>query len=202
MKLIDLRGQKFGRLTVIERAENAKCGEARWLCKCACGKEVVVFGNALRSGNTSSCGCWRGQKHGMAHSKIYQTWQDIKRRCFNPNCKEFKNYGGRGITMFSEWIDDFQKFYDYVSNLPHFDEENYSLDRIDNNGNYEPDNLRWADQKTQCRNRRNNHLVKYGDRWVTLIELSDITDIPYQTLQKRLKRGITGEDLYKKPVKN
>ena len=206
-QLIDLTGMKFGRLTVIERAENSKCGQPRWLCKCDCGNEVVVQGGHLISGHTVSCGCFRKEitrekstTHGMRHTKIYNTWYDIKRRCYNPNRKDYKHYGGRGITMFPEWIDDFQAFYNYVSNLPHFGEEGYSLDRINNNGNYEPDNLRWADSKTQKRNTRRNQLVQFGDRWITLAELSEITGIPYKTLQDRLRRGDTGERLCR-PVK-
>ena len=205
--LKDLTGQKFGRLTVISRAENADCGKVRWICKCDCGAEVVVRGGNLRNGHTASCGCLqkektteRSTKHGMTHSKIYNTWNDIKRRCFNSNRKQFKDYGGRGITLYPEWILDFQAFYDYVSTLPHFGEEGYSLDRINNDGNYCPGNLRWADRKTQARNTRNNHLIKYGDKWITLKELSDITGIPRTTLWQRLKHGDTGEKLYR-PVK-
>ena len=202
-QLIDLTGMKFGRLTVIERAENSKNRGARWLCQCDCGKKVIVRSSDLRNGQTVSCGCWnreRSTKHGMAHTKIYEVWKTIKARCFNPNNHKYPNYGGRGITMFAKWISDFQSFYDYVSTLPHFGEEGYSLDRINNNGNYEPDNLRWADRKTQARNKCDTIYVKYKDRLVTLGEASEITGIPYITLWERLKRGITGEDLYK-PVK-
>ena len=204
--LKDLTGQRFGRLTVIKRVEN-KGNQPRWLCQCECGNQTVVAGRHLRNGEVRSCGCLVKEKnstlhtkHGMEGTKIYHVWCGIKNRCFNSNEKAYKHYGGRGITIFAEWIDDFQKFYDYVSKLPHYGEDGYSIDRIDNNGNYEPDNLRWADDKTQHRNKRDNHLVQYGDRWVTIAEASEITGIPYKTLWQRLKRGDTGEKLYR-PVR-
>lgn len=202
-KFIDLTGMKFGRLTVIERApENTKDGHPRWLCKCECGNTCVVDGKNLRRGDTKSCGCLYGQNHEMSHSKIYRTWKDIKTRCFSPNCKNYHNYGGRGITMFPEWINDFQKFYDYVSKLPHFGEEGYTLDRINNDGNYEPDNLRWADSKTQRRNRRNNIIVEYQGRKMTLSEAAELSGINYDTLIRRYRAGDRGERLFRPVRKN
>ena len=198
----DLTGQTFGRLTVLERAENTKSGSARWFCRCSCDKEKIVAGSHLMSGKTTSCGCYNAEKitvHGLRHSRTYNTWRKIKARCYNPNDKHYDRYGGRGISVYPVWIHNFQAFYDYVSKLEHFGEECYSLDRINNDGNYEPDNLRWATAKTQARNRCNNVIVEYNGRKMTLTEASEKSGICFKTLKDRLKRGETGEYLFRLP---
>lgn len=192
----DLTGMKFGRLTVLERAAN-KGKKTAWRCKCDCGNSCVVAGNNLRSGEVKSCGCLRGQNHGLRNDKFYNTWCNIKKRCFNTGSSDYKYYGGRGITMFPAWIHDFQAFYNYVSKLPHFGEEGYSLDRIDNNGNYAPGNIRFADVKTQCRNRRSNHIVEYNGETMTLAEAAELSGIPYATLKRRCNVGDTGDRLFR-----
>lgn len=157
MRLIDLTGQKFGKLTVIKRVENNKDYGSKWLCKCDCGNEVIVFSNNIRRGNTQSCGCLfldSHIKHKLYGTNVYKVWDNMRNRCLNPNATGFKNWGGRGITIFKPWIEDFQLFYDYVSKLPFFGENGRTLDRINNNGNYEPDNLRWATRKEQNDNKR------------------------------------------------
>lgn len=160
MRVIDLTGQRFGRLVVLERAENLK-GKAAWKCKCDCGKELIVSSNNLRRGNTASCGCYCKEQtsksrktHGLAQSRIYHTWNHVKDRCLNPSNNVFRHYGGRGITICEEWKNSFQAFYDHVSQLPHFGEKGYSIDRINNDGNYEPGNVRWATRSEQNKNRR------------------------------------------------
>lgn len=203
-KFEDLTGETYGRLTVISRAEN-KGGFVYWNCRCTCksGKVVTVRAGDLKSQKVLSCGCLNREKtierettHGKSHDKIYHVWQGIKDRCTNANCKQYPNYGGRGIKLYPAW-EEFQPFYDYVSTLEHFGEKGYSLDRIDNNGNYEPDNLRWADRKTQNRNKTNNHLVEYQGELITLAEAAELSGIKRQTLQGRLKRGWAAEDLFK-----
>ena len=159
MKALDLTGQRFGRLVVIERA-GSRYGHSAWLCKCDCGNTIVATASNLK-GRTTSCGCYQREaaaraktKHGKAHTKIHYIWLAMKKRCFNENSSQFKDWGGRGITVCDEWKNDFQAFYDYVSKLPHFGEAGYSLDRINNDGNYEPNNVRWATRIEQNNNRR------------------------------------------------
>lgn len=165
MEVVDLTGKRFGKLIVIERA-GSKCGHAAWLCQCDCGNQIIAVGNNLQK-RTNSCGCYQKEMakktkttHGKSHSKLHYIWISMKMRCFNPKDKGFKNYGGRGITVCDEWKESFESFYNYASKLPHFGEEGYSIDRINNDGNYEPGNVRWATRKEQNLNRRK----KYGTK--------------------------------------
>ena len=160
-KRIDLTGHKFGRLKVLKMVGCNKWGEAMWLCECECGNLVSVTSNNLRRLHTRSCGCLQKEAasssnttHGKRGTKLYPAWNMMKDRCSNQNSKAYKNYGGRGIRVCEEWKNSFQAFYDYVSKLPHFNEKGYSLDRINNDGNYEPNNVRWATRYEQVHNRR------------------------------------------------
>jgi hypothetical protein len=162
MKIKDIKNQKYGRLLVIEYAGKGKNRRALWKCKCDCGKEIVACGHCLRNGNTKSCGCFgKSQtskartKHHMTGTKIYYVWQAIKKRCLNPKDKEYHRYGGRGIKICDEWEHDFSAFYAFISKLPHFGEEGYSIDRINNDGNYEPCNVKMSTWKEQAQNRSN-----------------------------------------------
>lgn len=163
---IDLVGHKYGRLTVLEEDFSKK--RVAWKCACDCGNFTVVTGDCLRTGNTSSCGCLniqrileRNHKHGLARSSEYESWQGAKKRCFNPTCKHYANYGGRGITMYAGWVNDFQAFYEHIGPKPDY-EQRWSVGRIDNNGNYEPGNVRWETDNEQARNRRISTRNKTG----------------------------------------
>ena len=172
MKQLDLVGKKSGRLLVVERVdEHVTSGgqkKTMYLCKCSCGNTKVIQSNSLRSGRTKSCGCFNSEKsksrrttHGMRNTKAYSTWAGIKNRCFNAHTERYKDYGGRGITMCDEWKNNFKSFFDYVSKLPHCFEEGYSIDRIDNDGNYEPENIKFSTAAEQNKNqRRSKHGVK------------------------------------------
>ena len=193
---VDLTGRRFGKLTVIKRVENTKANKARWLCKCDCGNEKIVVGGDLQSGRTRSCGCLV-KTHGLRNSTIYKIWVGIKTRCYNPNSNNYNRYGARGIKMFAGWLDDFVAFFDYVSALENFGKPGYSIDRINNNGDYEPNNLRWTDLNTQCRNRRNNILVEYQGQEMTLVEAAEKSGINYHVLWQRYKTGERGNTLFR-----
>jgi len=200
----DLTGMTFGRLTVIERAKNANDGHARWLCRCSCGNLCIVLGKHLISGKIQSCGCLGREnrikantKHSMAYTKVYRTWCNVKGRCFNSKRPDFYLYGGRGITMFAAWINDFQAFYDYVSTLEQFGEIGYSLDRIDDDGNYEPGNLKWSTQAEQNRNQRTNIKVNYNGVEMCLMDAAEKSGLPYDTLRQRYHVGDRGERLFR-----
>ena len=192
-KIKNLVEQKFNKLLVISRAENTKQGRAQWNCKCDCGNSLIVRGSYLLNGHTQSCGCLRKEKsselntvHGKTNTKIHAVWKSMKQRCFDENIKNYEIYGGRGITVCDEWKHDFQSFYDYVSQLPHYGEEGYSIDRINNNGNYEPGNVKWSTRKEQARNRRSCRYIYYEGEFMTVAELSEKTGVPARKLYSKL----------------
>jgi hypothetical protein len=153
---INLRGQKFGRLTVIQQAPCDRFGGARWECRCDCGATKIANSARLRNGDTTSCGCYHREvitRHGGSYSVEYTAWQDMKARCTNPNDPYWEDYGGRGIRVCKEWQNDYSAFLAHIGPKP---SPELSLDRIDNNGNYKPGNVRWATKKEQNDNRRQN----------------------------------------------
>ena len=159
-QIIDLTGKQFGHWTVVRRDTSYEGNLAKWICKCSCGKVKSVFACNLRHKNplkrSTSCGCCRKKtiKHGGSGTKEYHAWCNMISRCCNANSPKYKNWGGRGITVCPEWRTSFQAFYEYISKLPHFREEGRTLDRINNEGNYEPGNVRWATIHEQNMNRR------------------------------------------------
>lgn len=194
----DLTGLKFERLVALSPTDKRYHGCVVWKCKCDCGKEVEVPCSLLLSKTTRSCGCLchdvnsklaktgnSRRTHGMSKTKIYNEWLGIKKRCNNPNESNYANYGGRNIKLCEEWEKDFVAFFNYMSNLPHYGEEGYSIDRIDNDGNYEPGNVRWATRTQQNRNRRDSILYKTNGLVFTAKGLSELLGVNYGTLRSR-----------------
>ena len=196
----DLTGQRFGRLTVLEFV-STEDRHTYWLCKCDCGKFVTVQGSHLNTSRAKSCGCFRSDFrliHGNSNIRLYRIWRSMKNRCNNPKNYAYKNYGGRGITVCDEWENDFTKFRDWA--MSHGYADNLSIDRIDVNGNYEPENCRWTEMKTQQRNKSNNTFVEYQGEKITLAEAAEKTGINMTTLWRRYHHGDRGKILFR-PVK-
>ena len=182
-----LTGQIFGRWTVSEQDGVDKDGSTKWLCECQCGIIRVVSGHSLKRGRSSSCGCLKIDKittHGLHKTPTYRIWTGIKRRCTNPNAKDYPCYGGRGITVCDRWMHSFENFLSDMGVRP----EGLQIDRIDNEKGYSKENCRWVTAKVNCNNRRCNR-IEYNGNNLTVAEWSDRLNITTGTLRKRLKSG-------------
>ena len=191
-------GQRFGRLLVVAEVERTKHG-VRVRCSCECGSEKILFLSHLKGGQLVSCGCFNRKRtiatnkarstHGLTHSRAFRIWEGMKARCLNSRHTHFKSYGGRGITVCEEWMNSFQMFYQDMGKPP----DGTTLDRIDNDGNYEPGNCRWATQEEQHNNKRTSRFLEADGHILTLTQWSRRTGINRVTLYGRLKRGWTTE---------
>lgn len=199
-QLIDIMNQRFGRLTVIKKSEQ-KSSCAMWECLCDCGSKIVARGTALRSGKTQSCGCYQRDRfkevlaekknahpiHGETGARLYRIWRSMKNRCYNPKHKYYSLYGGRGISMCDEWKNDYVSFRDWA--VTHEYSETMSIDRIDNNKGYCPENCKFIYYKDQPKNRRTNHTVEINGEKMTASECSRRYGIPISTVIFRANRG-------------
>lgn len=205
----DLTGKIFGRLTVVDRAPNKGTGaetRAMWRCVCECGGESVIACYTLKGGNTRSCGCLKvdvavqngkaKQTHGMTHTPAWICWMSMGQRCRNKNRSDYENYGGRGITICKRW-ETFEHFLADMGPPP----VGFSLDRIDVNGNYEPENCRWATTVEQGRNRRNNRILTIDGVAATLAEWCELYGINETTASDRIGRGWDVDRAIKEPVR-
>lgn len=186
-RLVDLTGQQYGNLTVIKRAENGANRKAQWVCRCVCGKVVTVRGEHLRSGATSSCGCSKNVKHGLSKTRLYTIWLGMIHRCCRPEDKSYSRYGARGITVCAAWKNDFLAFQSWA--LKNGYKDTLSIERMDNDGNYEPANCCWRDSKEQARNRESTILVEYLGKAISLKEFAAELHIPYSTVRRKYNEG-------------
>src|SRR3990172_3476320 len=189
--LIILDGKRFGRLIVIYRSGTSNSHDPLWLCKCDCGTMRIIAGSSLRRELTTSCGCLQKEnivkrmtKHGMSHTKIYGIWEGMIERCHNPLSNNYRNYGMRGISVCERWR-FFENFLEDMGEAI----LGMSIDRINNDGNYEPNNCRWATKKEQSRNKRTNRLITVHGKMKTVKEWSEITGLPETTLGWRARKG-------------
>lgn len=183
-------GKKFGRLTVVEEyTQRGTSGRIIYKCRCDCGNEADVSGAHLRTGHTRSCGCSRRDhiKHGQAYTRLYHIYHKMKARCYYKHDARYSRYGGRGITLCDEWLNDFMNFYNWAMNNGYSDE--LSIDRINNNNNYGPSNCRWATNEEQQNNKSNCVYITYDERTQTMSQWSRELNIPYITIKKRHARG-------------
>lgn len=189
----DLTGKKFEMLTVIERAGD-EYKRGYWKCRCDCGNEKIVNGHHLRHGRIKSCGCYArkvsavtNSKHGMSTTRMYHIWLGMKRRCNAETCTAYERYGGRGITVCNEWENDFEAFHKWSIENGYSDD--LTIDRIDNNKGYAPDNCRWVDYKKQANNKRTNHNVTINGITHTLAEWEKETGIGASLIAWRIRKG-------------
>jgi hypothetical protein len=208
----DRTGQRFGRLTVMERVPKpagSKSRKAYWLCQCDCGGEAIVASDKLVTGETRSCGCLKIETsikniHGVCKQRapysderrrLHSVYRNMKERCNNPKCPNYKNYGGNGVRVCDVWASSFEAFFSWAI------ENGYriglSIDRINVDGNYDPSNCRWATREEQANNKRNTIYVDYHGNTITLSQLCAITGIDRRTLWMRLKNGEDGEMLFR-----
>ena len=206
----DLSNKRFGKLTVLKFAyskkRNTRGYRHFWECKCDCGNITIVDGEKLLYNHTHSCGCLVKEKaktlnnsHNLSNTRLYKLYFDIKKRCYNSNHRNYKNYGARGIRLCKEWEDDFLSFYNWAINNGYKD--NLTIDRIDVNGNYEPSNCRWVNQEIQQNNRRSNFLITYKNETHTLSEWCKKLNLNYFTVQQRFnKLNWSVEDAFTTPT--
>lgn len=191
---IDLSGQRFGKLEVLGRGGEYVSPKGYraifWKCRCDCGKEILARGCNLKRGASLSCGCNRIEhpnrlRHGLSKTRIHNIWKSMFDRCFNTNESCYKHYGGRGITVCEEWK-LFENFYKWAMSNGYQDD--LSIDRINVNGNYEPNNCRWATMRQQQNNTRRNHYLEFNGERHTIAEWSEITGIRYNKLKDRVDK--------------
>lgn len=208
----DLPGQRFGRLTIVKRAYvNDAFAGARWLCRCDCGGETITRGGNLHSGKTRSCGCLQrevasklgktkpGLLHGDSASNLtpeYRAWNAMLNRCRNSKVPSYPEYGGRGIKVCDRWRESYPNFLFDMGRRP---SPSHSLDRKDNNGNYEPSNCRWATRLEQDFNKRCTKMIKYRGETITALDAARISGLGIKTINRRIRRGWSAADAIETP---
>jgi len=197
-------GQRFGRLTVLRRGASSRSGDIRWWCECDCGKAcVLVSSNGLVRKGTSSCGCLRREvtaallrTHGQVKTPEYRCWMHLRQRCENPNDKSYPDYGGRGIAVCDRW-QTFELFLEDMGPRPN---AKHSIERLDVDGDYCPENCIWGDPVTQARNKTTSIWIEHEGKRLHLAEWADITGIQAATLRKRYHLGWSAEAILTTPA--
>jgi hypothetical protein len=197
-------GDRFGRLVVLEKTLTKS--RAHWICQCDCGNQKEIRSDSLYSGNTQSCGCLaiesaiiagkNSKTHGLRNHPLYSIWSNMKNRCYNPACKDYKNYSNSGITVCNRWLDSFENFYEdmkdsYVVGL--------TLDRKDNSLGYYKENCRWATAKEQAINRKTTHYINTPSGRMFIKEAAEKYGIERRTIHRRIRLGWPEEKLLEKP---
>lgn len=201
-------GNKYGKLTIV--SYDTKKNNLHYVnCKCDCGNTKSIWLGSLTSNKTKSCGCIRKElfkknkkdrtTHGQTDTRLYNIYRGMKARCYRKSEKRYHSYGGRGIKIYDEWLDDFMNFYNWAYANGYNDD--LTIDRNDNNGNYEPNNCRWITEAEQHNNTSRNINITYNGETKTLKQWSEFTGINYHTLRKRHKMGWSVEDMLTKTVK-
>lgn len=192
-RVVDMTNKRFGRLTVIER-DLSIIGKAYWKCLCDCGKETIVYGASLRNGLTKSCGCLSNEisknnfkKHGLSNTRLYRIYYSMKNRCYKHKDKRYENYGKRGIIVCDEWKNSFEAFYEWAMRSGY--NENLTIERIDVNGDYCPDNCTWITKERQSLNKTNSYLITYNGETKCLSEWARQFGISRGAILNRIKRG-------------
>ena len=206
MKGRDIKGERFKHLIAIEELpERTKDGKIVYLCKCDCGNNRKVKATELRNGKVTSCGCVHGNKRYNNFSmenpddkRLYRIWKDMLRRCEDQRREDYTRYGARGVKVCIEW-QDFNKFLEWSRNNGY--SNGLSIDRVDTDGNYEPSNCRWTDNKTQANNKRNNHILTYLGKTQSMAAWASEMDISYSALRARLRRGWSTEKALTMPIR-
>ena len=210
-KYKDITGKRFGRLIAIEPVGKVKHGETtEWLCRCDCGNLTITKGQYLRGGNTKSCGCLqkelaaermrqRETKHGECRTRLYRIWVNMKNRCNCPNNTHYECYGGRGIKVCKDWMESYENFKNWAINNGYSD--TLTLDRIDVNKDYYPENCRWVTRHEQALNRRTTYQITYKGETKTFFEWSQIVGIDSKTLRSRVtERNWSVEEAFTTPL--
>lgn len=191
---INHTGERYGRLVVETFHHQGVRRESYWLCRCDCGETHIVAWGNLRSGDVKSCGCLHDEvagaarrRHGMTDSRTYKIWKAMRRRCRNPSNANWTRYGGRGIRVCDRWA-IFENFLTDMGDCP---SQDHSIDRVNNDGHYEPGNCRWATRHMQSRNRRDNRLLKVDGQVLTITDCAALFGRATKTIRDRLSRGVS-----------
>lgn len=188
-KIKDLTGQTFGRLTVVAFDHLSANGQAYWRCRCTCGNDKIISAAQLKWTKTSSCGCYRKEymskrqkTHGLGNTRLYRIWSKMKSRCYYKKHDYYDYYGGKGVSVCEEWM-DFINFYTWAINNGY--DDSLTIDRINNDGNYEPSNCRWVDKITQSNNKSSNVMIEYMGKTQSLADWCRELGLDYYLINNR-----------------